>query len=426
MLIERLFMKKKAKKLFKLKKRQAEKKVKFLLRHPLLTPVAIFFVVIFAGLVMFVALGATTQGAKDVKIVDLYVDEKRQTVSTRAKTVEDLLDRLEINIIDEDIIEPSKDTLIYEDNTQVNVYRARPVSVVDKGRTHTVLSAQRAPRLIAFDAGLDLFPEDEVIPAPVDQLNSTLIEPAEKIIITRALEVQLNVYGVVSKKKTTEKTVQAFLAANDLTLSDGATLQPADASSPIIAGILIAINNVGIKTVAENEPIAFESETREDANLQVGESRVEVVGVNGEKSIIYEITEKDGAETERRALETVVITSPITEVIIRGKKPATLSASLSVSAEKTELMVAAGIAPADYPYVDYIMNKESRWRPGAVNSSSGAYGLCQAYPGTKMASAGADWRTNPVTQLRWCAGYAAGRYGGWQGAYNAWLVQSWW
>jgi len=89
-------------------------------------------------------------------------------------------------------------------------------------------------------------------------------------------------------------------------------------------------------------------------------------------------------------------------------------------------MAAAGIAESDYPYVDYIVTRESGWRPGAVNSSSGAYGLCQSLPASKMASAGADYLTNPVTQLRWCAGYASARYGGWQGAYNAWLVQHWW
>lgn len=419
-------MKKKTQKLFNKKKRQAKKKAKFLLRHPFMMPVSLFFVILFVGLISFVAMGGTTQGAEDVKIVELYVDEERQTVSTRASTVEDLLNRLEISIIEEDIVEPSRDTLLFEDNTQVNVYRARPVSVVDNERTITVLSAQRAPRLIAQDAGLDLSPEDEVSPAPIDQLNPTLIEPAEKIIVTRASEVQLNVYGVVSKKKTTQKTVQGFLDENNLIVNEGATLQPSDPNTAISEGMLIAINKVGIKTVTEIEPIPFTSETREDANLQIGESRTETAGANGEQTVIYEITEQDGIEIARRPLETVVTLQPVTEIIIRGKKPATLSSSVNVSAEKTSLMAAAGIAAGDYAYVDFIISKESGWRPGAVNSSSGAYGLCQSYPASKMASAGDDWRTNPVTQLRWCAGYANGRYGSWQGAYNAWLAQNWW
>ncbi|MDK7123234.1 lytic transglycosylase, partial [Pauljensenia sp. UMB6358] len=51
------------------------------------------------------------------------------------------------------------------------------------------------------------------------------------------------------------------------------------------------------------------------------------------------------------------------------------------------------------------------WNPYAANAWSGAYGIPQALPGSKMASAGADWQTNPATQITWGLGYIAGRYG---------------
>lgn len=54
---------------------------------------------------------------------------------------------------------------------------------------------------------------------------------------------------------------------------------------------------------------------------------------------------------------------------------------------------------------------ESGWRWNAHNRSSGAYGIPQALPGSKMASKGRDWRTNPITQVRWGLGYISGRYG---------------
>jgi hypothetical protein len=54
---------------------------------------------------------------------------------------------------------------------------------------------------------------------------------------------------------------------------------------------------------------------------------------------------------------------------------------------------------------------ESGWNPSAENPSSGAYGIPQALPGSQMASAGADWRTNPATQIRWGLNYIQGRYG---------------
>ena len=58
-----------------------------------------------------------------------------------------------------------------------------------------------------------------------------------------------------------------------------------------------------------------------------------------------------------------------------------------------------------------LWQKESGWNHLAANPSSGAYGIPQALPGSKMASAGADWATNPNTQIDWGIGYIADRYG---------------
>ncbi|MDQ1113485.1 hypothetical protein QE418_002933 [Microbacterium testaceum] len=58
-----------------------------------------------------------------------------------------------------------------------------------------------------------------------------------------------------------------------------------------------------------------------------------------------------------------------------------------------------------------LWNKESGWNYKAYNSGSGAYGIPQALPGSKMSSAGADWQTNAATQVSWGLGYISGRYG---------------
>ncbi|MDX2644166.1 transglycosylase SLT domain-containing protein [Streptomyces sp. PA03-1a] len=72
-----------------------------------------------------------------------------------------------------------------------------------------------------------------------------------------------------------------------------------------------------------------------------------------------------------------------------------------------------------------IVMHESTWNPYAVNPSSGAYGLVQALPGSKMASAGADWRTNPATQIKWGLDYMNGRYGSPCGAWSFWQANHW-
>lgn len=61
--------------------------------------------------------------------------------------------------------------------------------------------------------------------------------------------------------------------------------------------------------------------------------------------------------------------------------------------------------------LDALANRESGWNVHATNPGSGAYGIPQSLPGSKMATAGADWRTNPATQLRWMMDYVASRYG---------------
>jgi flagellar biosynthesis GTPase FlhF len=72
-----------------------------------------------------------------------------------------------------------------------------------------------------------------------------------------------------------------------------------------------------------------------------------------------------------------------------------------------------------------IVDHESDWDYTATNPSSGAYGLMQALPGSKMASAGADWQTNPATQIRWGLNYMNDRYGSPCGAWDFWTVNGW-
>jgi len=91
----------------------------------------------------------------------------------------------------------------------------------------------------------------------------------------------------------------------------------------------------------------------------------------------------------------------------------------------TDWMAAAGIAASDYACADAIIVRESNWNVYARNPSSGAQGIPQSLPGAKMASAGADWATNAVTQLVWMKQYVADRYGGFCPARVFWQKNRW-
>jgi hypothetical protein len=75
------------------------------------------------------------------------------------------------------------------------------------------------------------------------------------------------------------------------------------------------------------------------------------------------------------------------------------------------LLTEFGFDQDQFGCLDSLWTRESGWNVSADNPTSSAYGIPQALPGSKMSSAGADWATNPVTQIRWGLGYIQDRYG---------------
>lgn len=128
-------------------------------------------------------------------------------------------------------------------------------------------------------------------------------------------------------------------------------------------------------------------------------------------SVIEKQTHKEiKAEARRRAEE-----AKRREEEERRKRLASLIGGYSETTQN--YMLYAQSLFADYGWSDdelepliNLWNRESHWNPNAHNSS-GAHGIPQSLPGSKMASEGADWATNGNTQIRWGLGYIAGRYG---------------
>ncbi len=124
--------------------------------------------------------------------------------------------------------------------------------------------------------------------------------------------------------------------------------------------------------------------------------------------------EKERQEKERQDKEDRASRSEV-------RSASTFAVQGSYSVAEIQAM-ARQIVPADqFQCFSNIVNHESTWNYRATNPSSGAYGLVQAYPGSKMASAGADWQTNPATQIKWGLSYMNGRYGSPCGAWSFWL-----
>ncbi|HSX44939.1 MAG TPA: ubiquitin-like domain-containing protein [Candidatus Saccharimonadales bacterium] len=402
-------------------------------QHPFFIPVSTFVVMFFMAMILFIGIGGRTIGASDAKVVKFNINGQKQTILTRAPTVADFLKRVKVTLNEGDVVEPSLDTPILEDDFRINIYRARPVTVFDGDKRIQTLSAATTPRSVALQAGLKVYPEDNVDVAPIDNLLKEGIV-GQKIVIKRATPVYVNLYGTPVTIRTHAKTVALLLKDKGIKIEPGDELRPAR-NTPITPSIQIFVVRNGTQLTTVEEAIGAPTQVISDPNLSFGSTAIRQLGSSGKRIVTYQIDMRNGQETGRHVIQSVIVTDPVTEIIARGT-------AIYIPPDTGSIMAAAGIRSSDYAYVNYIISRESGWCPtkwqGQIGycpasyqpihdpSSGYGFGLCQSTPAIKMSSAGGDWMSNPVTQLKWCSGYATGRYGSWGAAYNHWLnYHSW-
>jgi hypothetical protein len=153
--------------------------------------------------------------------------------------------------------------------------------------------------------------------------------------------------------------------------------------------------------VPESAAVLAESDTRQQAALAAQQESNTLAAAHedsgGAKMAAALSQVKAAADRAREAAER-------REAILRNARQDPRSVARLMLAEH-------GWGQSQFSCLNSLWNKESRWNYRAQNPSSGAYGIPQALPGTKMASAGSDWRTNPITQIEWGLDYIADRYG---------------
>lgn len=409
-------------------KRKSLKKVRAWRKHPAGLPLAIFFGLVGLSAVLLVlanSLRPATFRVDSTHIVIVSTDGQAQTVPTREPTVGALLKKLHIYVTPEDRVEPSVTTQIVQDNFRINVYRAVPVTIVDGATVTTAKSAAATPRSIATNIGTTLYAEDVVTQTPAENLLADR-SIGTRITITRSVPVALNVYGTQLPLRTHAKTVGDLLRIKNIKLGPNDVVIPA-ANTAVTPNVQVFVNRKGTQIVTETQTIPAPVETVLDTSLSFGTTAVRQQGSDGTQVLTYQVQTENGKEISRTLLQTVVTVPAVTKVVARGQ-------AVSIPADKQAVMAQAGIASSDYPYVDYIMSHESGWCPTKLQGQVGycpgyppdvipsglGYGLGQATPGTKMAGFGDDWKTNPVTQLRWATSYATRRFGSWSAAYDYW------
>ena len=155
-----------------------------------------------------------------------------------------------------------------------------------------------------------------------------------------------------------------------------------------------------------------------------------ITNAPGKKLDVQVVAASEGvrATPDRAAfsITKIVVPPPVVVAAKSGGAPAAgIPDPGSAKAIAFDMVAARGWGQGEFDCLVSLWNKESGWNVNAHNASSGAHGIPQALPGSKMASAGADWASNPATQITWGLGYISGRYGTPCGAWGTSQAKGW-
>lgn len=266
--------------------------------------------------VLWLVLANNSQAASG-SVVSLAVDGQRRGFSTDAQTVAEVLARAQVRLNKQDLVEPALDTRINTGVFYINVYRAKPAIVIDRGREIRVDTPYTNPKLIVQrSAKIKTFPEDEFQAELVrDFVDQSLI--GHKVIVNRSIPITLVVDGKPLKLRTGKTTVKDLLEQKGIALGKTDIVRPG-VNTRIKPNMKISVIRVGKKVVSLEENVPFEIQTTFDNNKPAGYEEVRQQGANGRQLVTYEIKYHDGKEASRKVLEKVIITQPVTKIVIRG------------------------------------------------------------------------------------------------------------
>ncbi|MGC3002987.1 transglycosylase SLT domain-containing protein [Streptomyces sp. G35A] len=206
-------------------------------------------------------------------------------------------------------------------------------------------------------------------------------------------------------------------------VASGSTAQNNDAEATASGTTLLAdipagqqaqVQTASLTQQAETMAIAADTSAKKDAEEAARKAAAETAIAK----------KKEAAEkAEREAKERAEAKAAATRSATREASSFPVQSSYTVAQVQA---MARQIVPADqFQCFSNIVDHESSWNYRADNPTSDAYGLVQALPGSKMSSAGADWMTNPATQIKWGLGYMNDRYGSPCGAWSFWQANHW-
>lgn len=253
--------------------------------------------------------------SRDNRLITVYDHGISSTFVTNAGTLGDALKDANMTLDPHDSVEPALDSKLIAPEYQVNIYRARPVIVVDGNVRLRTLSARQTPEQITKDAGITLQDRDT---AKITQGNNILNDgPSIVLNITRATPFVLDLYGRKINLRSQQKTVGDMLREQHITLGTDDHLS-VDMSTPLAPNMNIRIWREGIQTLSIDEEITPSRRIVYDVNQPLGYRAVQTKGIAGVRNVTYQIEIKEGNEVSRKQLASVVSREPSEQVDVIG------------------------------------------------------------------------------------------------------------
>lgn len=234
---------------------------------------------------------------------------------THEKTLASALEAQGIELQAHDAVEPSRDEELIAPDYQVNIYRARPVTVIDGAVRQRIMTPFQSTEKIANDAHVALYPEDRT---SLEQSSDMLYDGAGLVLrVDRAIDFTLDLYGKKTQVRTHERAVGEMLKQKGIQLGVqdrvGVALE-----TQIAKGMEVRVWREGRQTISEDRVTPFGSEIVYDADRPLGYRNIKTKGVPGVRSVTYEIEIRDGKELYRKEIASIATAEPKKEQLAIG------------------------------------------------------------------------------------------------------------
>ncbi|HEY3437159.1 MAG TPA: ubiquitin-like domain-containing protein [Actinotalea sp.] len=359
------------------------------------------------ALVLCLVVAATSAFAALHKTVTVDVDGLTSTSPGFGRTVGDVLRSQGVTVADGDLVVPAPDELI-ADAGEIVVRHRHQVTLEIDGKQQSVWTTA----LTVGDVLADLNLRDGVRASA--SRSSALGDGLLRLSTVKTVHVAVD--GATQDVSTAALTVREVLQEQGVVLGEHDQVSvPLDAAA--VDGLMVMVTRVQAVPLTETTPQPFETVRTDDPTLAQGREVVSVRGRDGSSAVTYVSYQVAGVEVGRDIIAQAVLAAPVTQQVRVGTKAApVLPPMVAVTPGSAReiglnLVLARGWSVDQFACLDSLFSRESGWRVDAHNSSSGAYGIPQALPGSKMATVGADWQTNPATQITWGLNYISARYG---------------